>query len=62
MAIPLYMYMYAPIQSDIELFIVKAGCHPVAIAQVVEHWQLKSEALSSISGDCWFFTVFLKNS
>ena len=27
---------------------MKAGCHPVAIAQVVEHWQLKSEALSSI--------------
>ena len=30
------------------LRIVKAGCHPVTIAQVVEHWQLKSEALSSI--------------
>ena len=27
---------------------MKAGCHLVAIAQVVEHWQLKSEALSSI--------------
>ena len=27
---------------------MKAGCHPVAIAQVVEHWQLKSEAHSSI--------------
>ena len=26
------------------LRVVQAGCHPVAIAQVVEHWQLKSEA------------------
>ena len=26
------------------LRIVRAGCCPVAIAQVVEHWQLKSEA------------------
>ena len=39
------------------LRIVKAGCHPVAIAQVVEHWQLKSEALGSIPGGCWFFMV-----
>ena len=30
------------------LRIVKAGCHPVAIAQVVEHLQLKSEAPGSI--------------
>ena len=39
------------------LRIVKAGCHPVATARVVEHWQLKSEALGSIQGGCRFFTV-----
>ena len=33
----------------------------MAIAQVVEHQQLKSEALGSILGGCWFFTVSLKN-
>ena len=27
-----------------------AGCHPVAIAQVVKHWWLKSEAPGSIPG------------
>ena len=36
------------------LRIVKAGCHLVAIAQVVE---LKSEAPGSIPGGCQFFTV-----
>ena len=25
---------------------------------VAEHWQLKPEALGSISGDCWLFTFF----
>ena len=39
----IFSYMYVYIQSDIESTcrviarIVKAGCHPVAIAQVVEH-------------------------
>ena len=37
--------------------IVKAGCHLVAIAQVVEHWQLKSEAPGSIPGGCRFLSV-----
>ena len=38
-----YMYMYMPVDPDSDgtyrviLRIVKAGCHPVAIAQVVEH-------------------------
>ena len=40
--------------------IVKAGSHPVAITQVVEHWQLKSEAPGSILSGCWFFTVLKK--
>ena len=39
------------------LRIVKAGCHPVAIAQVAEHSRLKSEAPGSIPGGCQFFTV-----
>ena len=66
----MYMYVHMYMYSDIEncawdsdgmytviLRIVKAGCHPVAIAQVVEHRQLKSEAPSSILGGCWFFIV-----
>ena len=42
------------------LKIVKAGSHPVAIAQVVEHWQLKSEALvqSRVAAS---FSQFSKN-
>ena len=39
------------------LRIVRAGCHTMAIAEVVEHGWLKSEAPSSIPGDCRFFTV-----
>ena len=39
------------------LRIVKAGCHLLAIAQVVEHSMLTSEALSSILCGCQSFTV-----
>ena len=47
-----YTYMYR-----VRWRIEKAGCHPVAKAQVVECWQLKSQALSLIPAGCRFITV-----
>ena len=47
------MYMYVHTYRVI-LRIVRAGCHLVAIAQVIEHRQLKSEAPGSIPSGCWF--------
>ena len=40
---------------------MKAGCHLVAIAQVVEHCQLKSEALpqSQVAASFSQFSIFL---
>ncbi len=43
--------------TSVCVHVVKAGCHLVAIAQVVEHRQLKSEAPGSIPGGCQFFSV-----
>ena len=54
-----YFLLRGTYRVSMSVRIVKAGCHPVAIAQVVEHWQLKLVQSWMAAGSSQFSKIYL---